>query len=358
MILNLLKLLNPEQAHSLTIQALKIGISPNYKSRNLDNRLVSNVFGLEFPNPVGIAAGFDKSAEAFDSLCKLGTGFVEVGTLTLRSQTGNDRPRVFRLKEDQAIINRYGFNNHGLNIGIKRITKRRASSGIIGINIGINKNTSDPIGDYAKGLILALPIADYITINISSPNTPGLRDLQTSEKLEELLNVIKDTRQQKNKDINTPPILVKLAPDLSELMIKEIVEIAVKTGISGLIISNTTTERPKSLKSKNRSETGGLSGPPVFALSTKKLAQTYLACNGRLPLVGVGGVDSAETAYAKIRAGANLVQLYTALTYSGPSLFHSINEGLSLLVKNDNFTNVQDAVGVDAKHWATKVIPS
>jgi dihydroorotate dehydrogenase len=347
--------LDPERAHLLTIQALKLGITPRY-SNNSDEVLTSEVFGMKFQNPMGLAAGFDKSAEAFNSIDKLGCGFVEVGTLTLKPQAGNERPRVFRLEEDQAIINRYGFNNDGLSCAVKRLSKRKNPAGILGVNIGINKNSPTPISDYVEALRLASPLADYITINISSPNTPGLRDLQSSEKLEKLLGAIEKSYFENEGQTFTPPILLKIAPDLTEKEIKEIVQIALKTSVSGLVVSNTTVTRPTLLKGYKKTEPGGLSGPPLFELSTKKLAQTYLACKGKIPLIGVGGVDSAETAYAKIRAGASLVQLYTAVTYRGPRLFKSINDGLDLLIKNDNFRNVQDAVGIDAKYWADKKI--
>ena len=347
--------LDPERAHLLTIQALKLGITPRYNN-NSDEVLTSEVFGMKFQNPIGLAAGFDKSAEAFDSLDKVGCGFIEVVTLTLKPQTGNERPRVFRLEEDQAIINRYGFNNDGLSRAVKRLSKRIKSTGVLGINIGINKDSTTPIADYVEALRIVSPLADYITINISSPNTPGLRDLQSSEKLEKLLRSIERGRFENTDQKFTPPILLKISPDLTEKEIKEIAQIALKTRVSGLIISNTTVTRPALLKGHRKTEQGGLSGPPLFELSTKKLAQTYLACKGKIPLIGVGGVDSAETAYAKIRAGASLVQLYTALTYRGPCLFKSINDGLNLLIKNDNFRNIRDAIGIDAKYWASKKI--
>ncbi len=353
---NIVRRFDPERAHLLTIQALKLGLTPRY-SNNSDEVLTSEVFGIKFQNPMGLAAGFDKSAEAFDALDKLGCGFVEVGTLTLKPQAGNERPRVFRLEEDHAVINRYGFNNDGLSSAIKRLSKRKKCAGALGINIGINKNSTTPIDDYVEGIRLASPLADYITINISSPNTPGLRDLQSAEKLEKLLESIERNHFEKERQAFTPPILLKIAPDLTKKEIKEITHIALKSKVSGLIVSNTTVTRPALLKGHKKTEPGGLSGPPLFELSTKKLAQTYLACKGKIPLIGVGGVDSAETAYAKIRAGANLVQLYTALTYQGPCLFQSINDGLNLLIKNDNFKNVKDAVGIDAKYWADKKIP-
>ncbi len=355
-VFNLVRSLNPEHAHWLTIQALKLGITPNYKTDTFSKLLTSKVFGISFPNPIGLAAGFDKSAEAFTGLSKLGCGFLEVGTLTLRPQPGNERPRVFRLNDDHAIINRYGFNNHGLDQGIKRLARRKKTAGIIGVNVGINKDSTSPATDYVEGLKLVLPVADYITINISSPNTPGLRDLQTAEKLEKLLSSIDKTLHQQEKQLIIPPILLKIAPDLTKIEIQEITKIALNKKISGLIVSNTTTTRPNFLKSNKQQEAGGLSGPPIFDLSTKKLAETYLACNGHLPLIGVGGIDSAETAYMKIKAGANLVQLYTALTYKGPNLFRSISNGLTQLLKNDKYKNVQDAVGVDAEYWANKAI--
>ncbi len=355
--LRLLRYLPAETAHSATIKMLKLGFASSKDLRgNEFSETISNIFELRFRNPIGLAAGFDKDGEVFDQLSQIGPGFVEAGTLTLEPQIGNPRPRVFRLSSDNAVINRLGFNNKGIMGGLERLSKRRDKSVVLGVNIGINKSTQTPVEDYVECLSLLRNIADYVTVNVSSPNTPGLRSFQQVEKLEELLNTL-ITASWENSDSNRRiPLLLKIAPDLTNEDINEIVDVAVSSGISGIIISNTTISRPKNLLDAKQGEPGGLSGVPLFELSTQKLAQTFLAAKQRIPIIGVGGVDSAETAYTKVKAGASLIQLYTALIYKGPRLFSEINKGLSEALKNDNIDHISEAVGIEADYWASKEV--
>ena len=355
--LRLLRYLPAETAHSVTIKMLKLGFASSKDLRgNEFSETISNIFELRFRNPIGLAAGFDKDGEVFDQLSQIGPGFVEAGTLTLEPQIGNPRPRVFRLSSDNAVINRLGFNNKGIMGGLERLSKRRDKSVVLGVNIGINKSTQTPVEDYVECLSLLRNIADYVTVNVSSPNTPGLRSFQRVEKLEELLNTL-ITASWENSDSNRRiPLLLKIAPDLTNEDINEIVDVAVSSGISGIIISNTTISRPKNLLDAKQGEPGGLSGTPLFELSTQKLAQTFLAAKQRIPIIGVGGVDSAETAYTKVKAGASLIQLYTALIYKGPRLFSEINKGLSEALKNDNIDHISEAVGIEADYWASKEV--
>ena len=355
--LRLLRYLPAETAHSVTIKMLKLGFASSKDLRgNEFSETISNIFELRFRNPIGLAAGFDKDGEVFDQLSQIGPGFVEAGTLTLEPQIGNPRPRVFRLSSDNAVINRLGFNNKGIMGGLERLSKRRDKSVVLGVNIGINKSTQTPVEDYVECLSLLRNIADYVTVNVSSPNTPGLRSFQQVEKLEELLNTL-ITASWENSDSNRRiPLLLKIAPDLTNDDINEIVDVAVSSGISGIIISNTTTSRPKNLLDAKQGEPGGLSGAPLFELSTQKLAQTFLAAKQRIPIIGVGGVDNAETAYTKVKAGASLIQLYTALIYKGPRLFSEINKGLSEALKNDNIDHISKAVGIEADYWASKEV--
>ena len=355
--LRLLRYLPAETAHSATIKMLKLGFASSKDLRgNEFSETISNIFELRFRNPIGLAAGFDKDGEVFDQLSQIGPGFVEAGTLTLEPQIGNPRPRVFRLSSDNAVINRLGFNNKGIMGGLERLSKRRDKSVVLGVNIGINKTTQTPVEDYVECLSLLRNIADYVTVNVSSPNTPGLRSFQQVEKLEELLNTL-ITASRENSDSNRRiPLLLKIAPDLTNEDINEIVNVAVSSGISGIIISNTTISRPKNLLDAKQGEPGGLSGAPLFELSTQKLAQTFLAAKQRIPIIGVGGVDSAETAYTKVKAGASLIQLYTALIYKGPRLFSEINKGLSEALKNDNIDHISEAVGIEADYWASREV--
>ena len=355
--LRLLRYLPAETAHSATIKMLKLGFASSKDLRgNEFSETISNIFELRFRNPIGLAAGFDKDGEVFDQLSQIGPGFVEAGTLTLEPQIGNPRPRVFRLSSDNAVINRLGFNNKGIMGGLERLSKRRDKSVVLGVNIGINKSTQTPVEDYVECLSLLRNIADYVTVNVSSPNTPGLRSFQQVEKLEELLNTL-ITASWENSDSNRRiPLLLKIAPDLTNEDINEIVDVAVSSGISGIIISNTTISRPKNLLDAKQGEPGGLSGVPLFELSTQKLAQTFLAAKQRIPIIGVGGGDSAETAYTKVKAGASLIQLYTALIYKGPRLFSEINKGLSEALKNDNIDHISEAVGIEADYWASREV--
>lgn len=322
--LPLLRLLDAEDAHRATIAALKR--LPSRAPGKDDPRLAVSAFGLDFPNPIGLAAGFDKNAEIPDAMLGFGFGFVEVGTLTPRAQPGNARPRAFRLAEDRGVINRYGFNNDGHAPALERLTRRLShGGGIVGVNIGANKDAADRVADYVAGVKAFAGVASYLTINISSPNTPGLRDLQEPEALSELLARVIDARDAAP---TRRPVLLKIAPDLTLSQLDDVVRIARARRIDGMIVSNTTISRPDTLRSPLAKETGGLSGKPLFALSTFMLAQTYLRVEGQFPLIGVGGIDSAETARAKIEAGATLVQLYSALVYEGPGLVARIKAGL------------------------------
>jgi dihydroorotate dehydrogenase len=337
--------LEPEAAHRLTIEALKWGLVRAPAERP-DPRLATRLFGLDFPNPVGLAAGADKNAEAPDGALALGLGFVEVGTVTPKPQAGNPRPRLFRLAEDGAIINRMGFNNDGHAAVLARLSARHGG-GIVGVNIGANRDAADRIDDYARGLATFGPLASYITVNVSSPNTPGLRDLQARSELEALVARLGETRARLARRV---PLLVKIAPDLDREDLAGIAEVCRAGGIDGIIISNTTVSRPP-LRSAHAGEAGGLSGRPLFDLSTRVLAETYRLVEGRIPLVGVGGIDSAEAAWTKITAGASLVQLYTALAFEGPALVTAIRHGLSRRLDERKLSSIAQAVGTDAEAW-------
>ncbi|WP_339853456.1 quinone-dependent dihydroorotate dehydrogenase [uncultured Nisaea sp.] len=345
--LPLLRCFDPETAHRLTVRALSAGLGPSAGGWAPDARLGQSLFGLRFPHPVGIAAGFDKDAEAFAGALKLGAAFVEVGTMTPRPQPGNPRPRLFRLPEDGAVINRNGFNNSGLEAGAARLARRNRTQGIVGANVGANKGVETPESDYAAGVRATAALADYITINVSSPNTPGLRDLQAPGPLRELLKAAKAARAEAVSGAG-PAILLKIAPDLEDAQLEGIVGVVLEEEIDGMIISNTTIARPDSLKSSSKGETGGLSGVPLFAPSTAILAKTYRLTGGKVPLIGVGGIDSGAAAYAKIKAGASLVQLYTALIYKGPGLVRRIAEELGTLLERDGCSSVTEVIGVEA----------
>ena len=339
----LLARMEPERAHRLSLWSLNhglVGLAPPAPS----GRLAQQLFGLEFANPLGLAAGADKNAEAPLGFHGLGFGFVEVGTLTPRPQAGNPRPRLFRLAAERALINRLGFNNQGLPAALARLAALGPRAGPIGVNVGANRDSADPIADYVEGLQAVAEAADYVAINISSPNTPGLRDLQERRRLEELLARVMAARAGTAKGAALP-VLVKLAPDLDDAALAGIAEAMLAAGVDGAIMGNTTVSRPAGLKSRHRNETGGLSGRPLFELSTERLAALHRILEGRLPLVGVGGIDSAETAYAKIRAGASLVQLYTALVFSGPALVSRIIEALDGLLARDGFSHLSQSVG-------------
>lgn len=335
----LLFTLDAETAHGLTIRALKTGLLP--PAPHPDPILATQVAGLALPSPLGLAAGFDKNAEVPDAVLRMGFGFAEVGTITPLPQTGNPKPRMFRLVEDGAVINRLGFNNHGLAAALVRL-KARKRRGIVGVNVGANKDSEDRIADYVAGVAAVRDVADYLTINISSPNTPGLRALQSKDALAELVGRCLEARA------DGPPLFVKIAPDLTGDDITDIAEVASSSGIDGLIVSNTTIARPDSLRGSSRTETGGLSGKPLFAPATEMLRQIFRATGGRVPLIGVGGISSGADAYAKVRAGASAVQLYTALAYAGPGLPARINAELAALLRRDGLASIAAAVGLDS----------
>ena len=330
--------LDAEQAHGLTIKLLARFPGSAPKSAPI---LRTTVAGLDFANPLGLAAGVDKNGEAIDGFFGLGFGSVEIGTLTPLPQAGNPRPRLFRLVEDEAVINRMGFNNGGIHAALPR-AKAAKRRGVLGINVGANKDAPDRIADYAHGVAAAAPIADYVTVNISSPNTPGLRDLQHGRELTDLLAAADDARRIGR----TPRLFLKVAPDLDASAIDAIARAAIEHHVDALIVSNTTISRPD-LRSANAGETGGLSGAPLAPLARQRLRDFCKATGGAMPLISAGGIDSADEAYARIRAGASLVQLYSALVYRGPGLARRITHGLATALERDGFTNVAAAVGVD-----------
>lgn len=309
--------------------------------------LGSRLWGFGFANPIGLAAGFDKDAEVLAPLLRLGFGFVEAGTVTPRPQAGNPRPRLFRLARDGSVINRLGFNNRGMEAMAARLTMRVEGrpGGVVGVNIGCNRDTADPLDDYRAALARLGGLADYVAVNISSPNTPGLRDLQDPDRLDDLVGALRRADGER-------PLLVKIAPDLSDAQRRAIVELAVARRVDGLIVSNTTIERPAGLRSAARDEAGGLSGRPLFEPSTRLLSEIYRDTGGAVPLIGVGGISSGADAYAKIRAGASLVQLYTALIYEGFGLVRRIKADLAARLAADGFASVSEAVGVDAEKAA------
>ena len=329
------RLLDPETAHGLAIRSLSC--LPVRPAPHDDKRLAVEAFGLRFPNPVGLAAGFDKEAEVPDAMLGAGFGFVEVGTITPRPQPGNPRPRNFRLTEDRAVINRYGFNSGGHGPALGRLTARRGKPGIVGVNVGANKDATDRVADYVAGIETFAGLASYFTANVSSPNTPGLRDLQEERALDDLLGRVLEARDRAAPGI---PLLLKIAPDLALPHLDAVVQVARRRGVDGLIVSNTTISRPATLRSPHKGETGGLSGRPVFALSTRMLAETFVRVEGAFPLVGVGGIESPETALAKIEAGATLVQLYSGLVYEGLGLAGRIKAGLVAKLAAENTTLV------------------
>jgi len=337
-----LRRLDAEDAHSLAITALKLGLGP--RSAPDDPILAARLAGLSLPNPIGLAAGFDKNAEAFMPMLRAGFGFVECGTVTPLAQPGNPRPRLFRLSEDQAVINRLGFNNRGLEAYAGRLAARRAG-GVVGGNFGANKESEDRIGDYVTGLKRLWGLADYFTVNISSPNTPGLRALQTKAALEELLGRLAEARAAL-PGAPGPPVFLKVAPDLDDPEVVVITEAVARFGLQGVIVGNTTLSRPGGLKSVLREEQGGLSGKPLEELATRMVRLFRIALDPALVVIGCGGVSSGEGAFAKIRAGAAAVQLYSGLVFAGPQLVGTIKRDLSDLLRANGFTSVADAVGV------------
>jgi len=340
----LIALLPPEAAHNLTVNMMASAIAPQIKIVH-NQRLSIDVAGLKFPNPVGLAAGFDKNAKAPDAMLNLGFGFAEVGAVTPKPQPGNAKPRVFRLRDDMAVINRYGFNNDGLD-AIKARLAARQRTGIVGINLGANKNSKDRIKDYIKGLDAFCPIVDFCTINISSPNTPGLRALQSKTDLMDLLN---QTLKARDNTGYSTPVFLKIAPDLTDSDKSDISECLLSCAIDGVIISNTTIERPSELISPQTQQQGGLSGAPLMEKSTKLVLEFYQKLGNKVPIIGVGGIGSSRDAYRKILAGASLVQLYTALIYQGPGLIKRIITELPEYLDVDGFKNISDAIGAQAR---------
>ncbi len=344
--------IDPERAHALTLKALAGGLV-SLRPPVADPVLTVELWGRRLANPLGLAAGFDKNAEAVAGLFGLGFGLVEIGSVTPRAQPGNPKPRLFRLAEDRAVINRMGFNNHGMEAAAERLAAFRAGQrsaggrpGLLGVNLGKNKDSAEAAPDYAAGAKRLAPFADYLVVNVSSPNTPGLRALQGRDELTRLLAAVREALATLE---TAPPLLLKIAPDLTPEDRRDIAAVALDSALDGLIVSNTTIARPDGLKSRWKGEAGGLSGRPLFEPSTALLGEMYDLTEGRLPLVGVGGVESAETAYAKIRAGASLVQLYSALVYQGPGLPARIATGLAALLRRDGYASLAEAVGADRR---------
>jgi dihydroorotate dehydrogenase len=345
--LPLLRWFDPEDAHRLAIQGLRL--LPPVRLRPDDAKLAVRAFGLNFPNPIGMAAGFDKSAEAPDALLRLGFGFVEIGTVTPKPQTGNPRPRLFRLERDEAVINRMGFNNDGAEAVLRRLAGRAHLKGIIGVNVGANKDSADRVADYVKLIETFAPVASYFTVNVSSPNTPGLRNLQQAAALDDLLAKVIDARERVRQNAGDSPVLLKIAPDLSLTELDDVVHIARSRRVDGMIVANTTTMRPSTLREASRAkEQGGLSGRPLFRLSTRMVAETYVRAEGAFPLVGAGGIDSGGAALTKIRAGASLIQLYSSLIYKGLGLVEDIKNDLASTLLRTGRDSLSEIVGADA----------
>ncbi|MDC0059819.1 quinone-dependent dihydroorotate dehydrogenase [Pelagibacteraceae bacterium] len=339
--------LDPETAHDLAIKSLKFNPLPSKMFEVEDEQMLNiQLLGKNFPNPIGLAAGFDKSAEAYNSLLKLGFGFVEVGTVTPLKQFGNPKPRIFRLEEDEALINRLGFNNDGMEI-IKNRIKSQGKKGILGINIGPNKDTRDQKNDFCLGLKNFFDIADYITVNISSPNTEGLRDFHDQEKLSDLLFSLNKIKRDNKPKINIP-LLLKVSPDIQDNDISKIIEVAIANDISAMILTNTTNVNRDNLMDKNKKERGGLSGEPLQEMSTNLIKKFYNKLNGKIPIIGVGGVNSGKSAYEKITAGATLLQLYTGFVYNGPSTAKDIKKDLIQILKAEGIDSIKHAIGRSA----------
>jgi dihydroorotate dehydrogenase len=341
---------DPETAHGMSIAALKSGLVPACRT-NADPRLRQTVAGLEFPNPLGMAAGYDKNAEVPEALLRLGFGFTEIGTVTPKPQPGNPRPRIFRLVEDEGVINRLGFNNDGHEAAFRRLAAIRGG-GIVGVNIGANKDSADRIDDYVRGIRRFYAVAGYFTANISSPNTPGLRDLQGRESLVLLLSAVLAARNDEaGRSGKTIPVFLKIAPDLTEEGMDDIAAEALAHDLDGLIVSNTTLGRD-GLRDPLQKEAGGLSGKPLFEKSTSILAGMRRRVGTAMPIIGVGGVSSAETALEKIRAGADLVQLYSGMIYEGPALPGNIINGLSALLERDGVKSIRELRDTRLDYWA------
>ncbi|XP_011687614.1 PREDICTED: dihydroorotate dehydrogenase (quinone), mitochondrial [Wasmannia auropunctata] len=346
----LVQLVDPEIAHELAVKALKYGLAPSQKTED-PRSLRTTVLGLQLKSPIGMAAGFDKQGEAVEGLHKIGFSFVEIGSVTPKPQSGNPKPRVFRLPEDKAVVNRYGFNSDGHDAVWKRLKGLKESKsfdGILGVNLGKNKETEDATRDYVDGIKRFVDVADYFVINISSPNTPGLRSLQNKRNLEELLTAVNAARESAG---GKQPLFLKLAPDLSDSERQDVADVVLseKSRVDGLVLCNTTITRPN-LTNPNRQESGGLSGAPLADISTAMISDMYRRTRGSIPIIGVGGVFSGHDAYVKIRAGASLVQLYTSYVYHGPPVVAKIKRELCEILEANGFSSVTDALGKDAKN--------
>lgn len=344
---SLLLALPPERAHDLAVKSLELGLYPRADTPD-DKRLAQRLFGLDFANPVGMAAGFDKDARVPRELLAMGFGFVEVGTLTPRAQSGNPAPRMFRSMADRAVINRLGFNNDGQEAALHRL---QGATGIIGVNIGAGRDNKDRIGDYVSGIRHLAEVASYFTVNVSSPNTPGLRDLQAPEALDALLKRVQQARDATGAK---PPLLVKLAPDLADDDLPDVVRVILGNKVDGIVVSNTTLARDGLGDRSFAGEAGGLSGRPLFVRATRMLARVYRLTQGKLPLIGVGGIDSGETALAKIEAGASLIQLYTGLVFEGPALIGRIKQVLVRAIDKEGCNSLAPLVGRRADRWASQ----
>jgi len=342
---------DPETAHRMAIRALALGVVPSAAAP--DPKLRRHVFDLDFPSPVGLAAGFDKHAEAYNGLLRLGFGFVEIGTVTPRPQPGNPKPRMFRLERDGAIINRLGFNNDGM-VKVHERLWRTKPRGIVGVNIGANRDSSDRIADYVAGVETFADVASYLVINVSSPNTPGLRDLQRGDALRDLLQHAIAARDEVAHGGRATPLLLKVAPDLSREMLEEIAGTAKGAGVDGMIVANTTLDRSGLQPSRVIDEAGGLSGRPLFRRSTILLARLRKLVGPKMPLIGVGGIDSADAAWSKIAAGADLIQIYTGMIYKGHGLAAEINRGLAERLSREGIASIADLVGVETDRWAAE----
>jgi dihydroorotate dehydrogenase len=345
--LPLLRALDAEDAHSLAVKALRF--MPLVKAPRDPRELAVRAFGLNFPNPLGIAAGFDKNAQVPDALLRLGFGFVEVGTVTPKPQAGNPRPRLFRLDADEAVINRLGFNNEGQSAVLARLAARANLAGIVGINIGANRDSTDRAADYVRLVEAFAAVAGYFAVNVSSPNTPGLRDMQQEKVLDDLLARVIAARDRMLPHAGPTPVLLKIAPDLTLADLDDVVGVARKRRVDGMIVSNTTISRPPALRELERAgEQGGLSGRPLFKLSTRILAETFVRAESAFPIIGAGGIDSGATAIAKIKAGASLLQLYSGLVFHGVGLVAQIKDDLLAALKRGHRESLAAMVGVDA----------
>ncbi len=348
--------MDAEKAHALTIRFLQAGNLLPFALTRSDARLRVRAFGLDFPNPLGMAAGFDKHAEVPDAVLRLGFGFTEIGTVTPLPQQGNPKPRLFRLIEDQAIVNRFGFNSEGQQVVYKRLADRAGRGGIVGVNVGANKDAADRVDDYISCIETFADVASYFTVNVSSPNTPGLRDLQQAGVLDDLLARVLDVRDRLAATKGRKPIVLKIAPDLALDDLDDIVRVCRARRIDGLIVSNTTITRPASLRSEHAKESGGLSGKPLFEMSTRFLAQTWQRVEGQFPLVGAGGIEDAATAIAKLEAGATLLQFYSAMVYRGPGMIREILRGLGEHMQLTGVSSLSEITGSKASEWTAPAL--